>query len=320
MKAIFLFLSCLSLSINCSVAGNQPAATTEKTIELTTKTGKLKGTLLSIPAEKPQSVVLIISGSGPTNKDGNNPVMKNNHLKLIAQELSKAGIASLRFDKRGIGENTAAGPAAEKDLRFEDLVNDAADWVTELKKDKRFSKVIVLGHSEGSLIGMLAAQKAKADAFISIAGAGQAADKLIKEQLKNQPKQITDEALPILEELAKGKTVPNVNPMFASLFRESVQPYLISWIKYNPQQEIAKLNVPVLIVQGTTDLQVSEKDAQLLVGANKNAKLLLVKGMNHVLKTAPADPQQNIATYNNAELPLEPSFAKELPRFISTLK
>jgi pimeloyl-ACP methyl ester carboxylesterase len=317
MKPVYLFLACFFISVKFCFAGNQPV---EKTLELKTATGTLKGSLLSIPEAKLQPVVLIISGSGPTDKDGNNPMMKNNHLKLVAEGLAKAGIASLRFDKRGIGENAPAGPATEKEMRFENMVNDAAAWVTELKKDPHFSKVIVLGHSEGSLIGMLAAQKAKADAFISVAGPGQSADKVIKEQLKTQPKQITDELLPIVDELAQGRTVQNVNPMFASLFRESVQPYIISWMKYDPQTEIGRLTIPAIILQGTTDLQVTTKDAELLAGANKNAKLVLVKGMNHVLKTAPTDPQKNMATYNNPELPLAPVFTQELTKFITTLK
>ncbi|KAA9331958.1 alpha/beta hydrolase [Adhaeribacter soli] len=319
MKSVNLSLFVFFFTMSQLFAANTPSAV-EKTLELTTRSGILKGTLLRIPAEKPIPVVLIISGSGPTDKNGNNPMMQNNHLKMVAEDLSKAGIASLRYDKRGIGENAPAGPARENDMLFDHLVNDAADWATKLKEDPKFSKVIILGHSEGSLIGMMAAQKAKADAFISVAGAGQTADKIIREQLKGQPKQISDEALPILEELAKGKTVANVNPMFAALFRESVQPYLISWMKYDPQIEIAKLTMPVFLVQGTTDLQVTEKDARLLAAANKKSKLVLIEGMNHVLKTSTADPQKNMATYNNAELPLAPALTPKLTGFIASLK
>ena len=319
MKSVNPFLFVFLFAMSQLFAANKPSAV-EKTLELTTRSGTLKGTLLSIPTEKPIPVVLIISGSGPTDKNGNNPMMQNNHLKMVAEELSKAGIASLRYDKRGIGENTPAGPARENDMLFDHLVNDAADWATKLKEDPKFSKVIILGHSEGSLIGMLAAQKAKADAFISVAGAGQTADKIIREQLKSQPKQISDEALPILEELAQGKTVANVNPMFAALFRESVQPYLISWMKYDPQTEVAKLTMPVLLLQGTTDLQVTEKDARLLAAANKKSKLAIIEGMNHVLKTSLADPQKNMATYSNPELPLAPALTPKLTGFIASLK
>lgn len=315
---ILLCIIAMLLPLATIYAAGGPAAS-EKTLELKTPTGTLKGTLLQELKAQPQTVVLLIAGSGPTDKNGNNPMMKNNHLKLLAEALAAQGIASLRYDKRGIGENQPAG-GEEKDLRFDDLVADAAAWITELKKDKRFRKVVVLGHSEGALIGMLAAQKAGADAYLSVAGAGQSADKIIREQLKDQPAQITAEISPILEALTQGKPVPNVNPMFAALFRESVQPYLISWFKYDPATEISKLTMPVLIVQGTTDLQVTERDARLLAAANPKGKLVLVPGMNHILKTAPADPQANMATYNNPDLPLEPVFTKAVVTFIQSLK
>lgn len=132
---------------------------------------------------------------------------------------------------------------SEIDLRFDDYVNDAAGWIKLLKKDKRFSKVIVLGHSEGPLIGMIAANTAIADAYVSLAGAGQSADKVLKEQLKHQP-QAVDMCYPIIDSLASGKLVKNVNPKLNSLFRPSVQPYMISWFKYDPQIEIRKLPCP----------------------------------------------------------------------------
>src|SRR5688572_1594925 len=150
MKTLSILMAWLLAFSSSAFAGNLPTAI-ENTLELKTATGNLKGTLLNVPSEKSQTVVLIIAGSGPTDKDGNNPMMKNNHLKLVAEELSRQGIASLRYDKRGIGENQQPG-LDEKEMRFENFVNDAADWITELKKDPRFKNVVVLGHSEGSLI------------------------------------------------------------------------------------------------------------------------------------------------------------------------
>jgi pimeloyl-ACP methyl ester carboxylesterase len=291
----------------------------ETPAELKTETGLLRGSLITPADKKAVPVVLIISGSGPTDRDGNNPAMKNNHLKMLAEELALWGIASLRYDKRGIAQSQSAA-LAEKDLRFEHYMYDAAGWVKQLEQDKRFNKVIVLGHSEGSLIGMLAARQTKADAFVSLAGAGQKASQLIRQQLQAQPQVVKDYAFPILDSLAMGKTVANTDPAFAALFRPSVQPYLISWFQYDPQKEIAKLNIPVLIMQGSNDLQVSLDEAKLLAGAKPGSKLIVVDEMNHILKKSSLDMQVNMATYSNPELPLIPQCAEAIVEFINAVK
>ena len=282
---------------------------------LKTKSGNIYGTLTTPTGAKGIPVALVISGSGPTDRDGNNPFMKNDCLKQLAQQLAENNIASLRYDKRGIGESKEAGKN-EADLRFDDYVNDAEQWIELLKNEKQFSKIIVIGHSEGSLIGMIAEKKA--DKFISIAGAGQSADKILKEQLSKQPKMVQDLSFPIIDTLKNGKLVDNVNPMLYSLFRPSVQPYLISWFKYDPQEEIKKLKMPILILQGTDDIQVSLQDAKRLNEANPNSKLVILENMNHVLKKVSGDRQQNIATYNNSELPVDKELVESITSFVLT--
>ncbi|MBC3540212.1 alpha/beta hydrolase [Rufibacter sediminis] len=296
-----------------------PAPSSGEATELKTEKGTLKGTLL-LPATKGKvPVVLLISGSGPTDRDGNNPVMKNNSLKMVAEELYAQGIASVRYDKRGIAQSKDAA-GSEFDMRFDHFAQDAAAWVQQLKKDPRFSKVIVLGHSEGSLLGMLAVRQAKADGFISLAGPGQSADEVIRQQLLAQPPMVADAALPILDQLVQGKAVPEVNPMLASLFRPSIQPYLISWFKYDPQAELRKLTVPVLLVQGKEDLQVSGREIQLLAAAAPKAKLEEIDRMNHVLKETSADRSANIAAYSNPTLPLAPALMPALVSFVKSVK
>jgi alpha-beta hydrolase superfamily lysophospholipase len=291
----------------------------ETQAELKTETGTLRASLVIPPDKKAVPVVLIISGSGPTDRDGNNPAMKNNHLKMLATELAMRRIASLRYDKRGIAQSQSAA-LAEKDLRFEHYIYDAAGWVKQLEQDKRFNKVIVLGHSEGSLIGIIATQETKADAFISLAGAGQKAGQLIRQQLQAQPQAVKDYAFPILDSLAMGKTVSNTDPAFAALFRPSVQPYLISWFQYDPQKEIARLTIPVLIMQGNNDLQVSLDEARLLAGAKPGSKLIVVDEMNHILKKSSLDMRVNMATYSNPDLPLVPPCAEAIAEFINSVK
>jgi alpha-beta hydrolase superfamily lysophospholipase len=158
--------------------------------------------------------------------------------------MAKNNIASLRFDKRGIGKSQPA-MKSESELLFETYINDVNGWISLMKSDKRFSSIIVLGHSEGSLIGMVAARQSGTDGYISVSGIGKPADILLKEQLEKQlPQQLMDESNKILDSLKNGKKVTKVNPALIALYRPSVQPYMISWLKYDPAREISKLKCP----------------------------------------------------------------------------
>jgi len=279
----------------------------------------LHSTLL-LPKEmgKAVPVVLILSGSGPTDRNGNSPMLagKNNSLLMLAEGLASNGIASLRYDKRGVGESVKA-MTAEADLRFETYVDDAVAWCEQLRNDKRFSVVIIAGHSEGSLIGMLAAKRCNAAGFISIAGAGHTAADILRTQLAGKlPPELAAKSDAILKNLEAGKTTENPPPELAALYRSSVQPYLISWFRYDPARSIAELKIPVLVVQGTTDLQVTVDDAKRLAAANPKAKLLIVEGMNHVLKEVPPDREKQMASYSDPNLRLAPDFLTGVVEFV----
>ncbi|WP_394773857.1 alpha/beta hydrolase [Flavobacterium sp.] len=313
MKKIFAVAAILFLSF-ANAQDKSGITFKESPIILKINIDQIFGTLTTPDLTKKYPVALIISGSGPTDRNGNNPMMKNNSLKMLAETLAKNGIASLRYDKRGIGESKASA-VSEQTLVFENYTEDAKSWINLLKQDKRFSQVIVIGHSEGSLIGMIAG--AKANKFISIAGPGESADKLIKAQIASKSsKQLEDLTFPIIDSLKSGNNVKKVDPMLNSLFRASIQPYLISWFKYNPQTEIKKLTVPILILQGNKDLQVTVKDAELLSQANKNAELLIVENMNHIMKTIEGDNQANMESYNNESLPLSEIMTNKIVSFI----
>jgi pimeloyl-ACP methyl ester carboxylesterase len=298
-------------------------------ITLETPTAVLYGTL-----ERPQTrsrvpVVLIISGSGPTDRDGNSPMLPgaNNSLKLLADALAARGIASLRYDKRGIGETGKAMLLAaektksvprEEDLSFETYIDDAIRWGKQLRADRRFSRLTVLGHSEGSLIGMVAAQRIRADAFVSIAGAGRPVHQVILEQVKPQfSAELLMKTEEILEQLAAGKTVASVPAELTALLRPSIQPYMISWFRYDPAKEVSKLRIPVLIVQGTTDLQTTLGDAKRLADGNPAAKLLLIEGMNHVLKTVGNEREKQVASYSDPKLPVAPELVSGISGFVN---
>jgi pimeloyl-ACP methyl ester carboxylesterase len=296
---------------------------TESPVLLKTLTGTIAGTLTT-PANLTGKipVVLIIAGSGPTDRDGNTPNLGviTNSYKMIAEALGKDNIASLRYDKRMVGESATG--QKEESLRFDDYVDDALGLVNLLKEDKRFSKVIVLGHSEGSLVGMLTtvAAEGNVSAFISVAGAGRRADEVIKEQLKAQPAYVTEGFEKILDSLKRGKIQKKVDASLYAIARPGIQNYLMSWFKFEPKEELRKVKVPVLIIQGSTDIQVSLADATNLKKAKSAATFTIVPGMNHILKEAPIDREKNMATYKQPELPLKPEFVTGVLEFIHGLK
>lgn len=306
--------------------GLLPAAlAASESVSLTTNGVTLAGTLELPEGNGPFPVVLIVAGSGPTDRDGNSALLpgKNDSLKLLAGGLAARGIASVRYDKRGVGASTAPG-LQEADLRFDDYVNDAAAWLDMLGADTRFHSVGVVGHSEGSLIALVAAQKAnvpklRVGAVVSLEGAGENAADLILTQLRanhNNPPELVAEAQKIVAELRAGRTVAQVSPVLNSLFRPSVQPYLISWFAYDPARQIAALKVPVLIVQGESDLQTGVRDAQLLKAAQPAARRLLVPGMNHVLKEVGNDMALNQKAYSDPSLPLAPGLLHPVAEFL----
>ena len=286
----------------------------EEIIVLETPTGNIEGTLL-VPSKEHSPLVLIIAGSGPTDRDGNNISLQNNSLKMIAQGLYMNDIASFRFDKRGISRSAAAG-MSEEDLRFEHYIEDVQQWCSLLKEDSRFSSFIILGHSEGSLIGMIASQTVSPDKFISLAGPGFSMQATLRRQLADQPVYILSMSLPIIEQLEKGKTVDSVPPLINMLFRPSIQPYLISTFKYDPVIEISKVQSPVLIVQGTTDIQIQVEDAKKLAAANSNSELVIIEGMNHILKEADANRFLNLRTYGDPNLELKQGLIEKITKFI----
>lgn len=272
---------------------------------------------LQKPSEQPSPIVLILAGSGPTDKDGNTVgAGKNDSLKMLAEGLADKGIASVRYDKRGIGDNMGL-LTKEEDVSIDLFVDDAVHVINALLAEKAYSSVHIIGHSEGSLIGMLVAQKVNVDSFISLAGAGRAADEVIIEQLEGQLSQeLLKESINIFASLKKGEPVEKVSQELQMLFRASVQPYLMSWLKYNPSSELQNVNSRTMIIQGTTDIQVPKKDAEALKNGKNDAELLFVEGMNHVLKNAPADRKGNLATYTDATLPLHPELLPAIHKFI----
>ena len=318
---VFFFL--LSIRLNALAQTEEPIhyrITVPAGTDLT-----LDGTL-TLPAnlKKAVPVVLLIAGSGPTDRDCNNAYgFKTNAFKMLADSLAGKGIAVARYDKRGSGTNLKAAQAVIKpeEFVFSHFVSDAAGIIRQLQADKRFSKVIVAGHSEGSLGGMLAAEETKANGVVSIAGAGRNIADVLKEQGRSggNPKELQAEVDGALDSLRNGLTVHPKNPILKAQLSPKAQPGLISWMKYDPGIVIKAFKGPVLIIQGKQDLQVALTDAERLKAARPDATLLLFDQMNHILKNVEGtDKTENYKTYNKPELPITPGLGSAIARFVLT--
>ena len=278
----------------------------------------VEGTLL-IPNKKTKTLVIIIPGSGPTDRDGNQNFGKNNSLKFLAEGLTTNNIATFRYDKRALTMLKKGVNATEiSKVRFDDFIADAKRVVTYFNRNKRYENIYIMGHSQGSLVAMLAAQK-NVTGFISLAGAGNSIDAVIMDQLKNMGVQqsMLDEAQKTFKILKNGEIDKKFSPHLANIFNLDIQPFMMSWIKFSPTQELANLNIPILIINGDRDLQVSVAEATLLKEAKKDSQLAIIKNMNHVLKTVEIDnTQDNMKTYNMQDLKNNPELLNVILKFL----
>lgn len=264
----------------------------------------LSGTLLY---SKSKFLCIFHSGSGPTDRDGNSELgLESNYIKKIADSLYKHEISSFRYDKRGIGKSKDL-LVSEDSLTIFDYVKDLDSVINYFTKPPyRYKSFVLIGHSEGALIVTLSAQKNNCvKKLILIAGAGFRADTVIKRQLNHLVPDAKKVIFPMLDSLAAGKRIDNVPPILSSLFRESVQNYMISWLKIDPAIELSKTKQKALIVQGDNDIQVGVKDAHRLKEFKKDAEIKIIPNMNHVLvETSVVGRKENMETYNNPALPL----------------
>ncbi|QAA81183.1 alpha/beta hydrolase [Aequorivita sp. H23M31] len=274
----------------------------------------IDGTLLVPDTTKTQPLAIIIAGSGPTDRDGNQQMMKNNSLRFLAEGLYKEDIATFRYDKRII-KLMRNKYLDERNIHFKDFIDDAIAILKYFKKDPRFSKIYIIGHSQGSLIGMVAAQEG-ADGYVSIAGAGQEIDDVIVDQLSKQAPELVENARTSFDDLRANGVANNYSPALGSIFRKEIQPFIFSWMFYNPQEEIKKLDIPVMIINGDKDFQVQISEAELLKSAEPNAKYLIIPNMNHIFKEVEGNDLENSKTYNQYDLPVMPELTDAISIFI----
>ena len=287
-------------------------------VELASSPAPLHGTLLT-PDSPTRAAAVILPGSGPTDRDGNSARVgvRASTYRLLAEGLAGQGVASIRIDKRGIADSAAAA-TSEADLRFNTYVDDARAWAAKAATQTGQPCAWLIGHSEGALVALAAVadNDDKICGLVLLSGAGRPAATVLREQLAALPEPLKTQAYDALSELEAGRTVANPPAELAAMFRPSVQPYLISWLALDPASLAAAYDGPILIGQGTTDLQVSVADAEAIKAAQPRAELVVWDGVNHVLKTAPADRAANVATYMDPTLPLAPGVAEAVTDFV----
>lgn len=301
----------LLLALATAPESAPPPRVVGEAVSLATPTGRLGAVLDLPPGPGPWPAVVLHAGSGPTDRDGNQVGMRNDSLKMLGRALAARGVAVLRVDKRGVGSSRQAA-IREQDLRLDTFAADLAAWVRWLRADGRFTKVGVIGHSEGALIALVAAAEAKPDAIVSLCGPGRRLSDVLREQLAaapraNLPPDLHDASRMILSELECGATVPDPPVLLGSLFRPSVQPYLISSFRHDPAKLAAAYPGPLLAVTGTTDIQVPTADGDRLAAARPGIRHISVAGMNHVLKAVPTtDRAAQLRVYGDPSAPLHP--------------
>ena len=257
----------------------------ESSIEHAIAGGRLSGTVATPEGEGPWPVVLVIGGSGPTDRDGNNPLLPEpcDSFRRLAGALAAQGIASLRYDKRGVGASAVAG-LCESALRFDHLVDDAVALADLLGGDERFTDIVLFGHSEGALVAALAADLVSPQLLVCASGAGERASALMRSQIERTlPADLATPALHALDALERQTPASDVPDALVLLFRPTVQPYLMSWFRHAPAEVLANLAVPVLLLHGGADTQVPADQARLLQAAQPDAKLCVIAGMDHLL-------------------------------------
>lgn len=288
--------------------------------------GKI-GATLAVPESGSDTVVIIIAGSGPTDRDGNSLAagLRSYSYAMLADELVKEGVAVLRYDKRAIGQSSIPQEDIPA-LVFDDFVDDL-EQIVRAMRDRGFERVVLAGHSEGGLIALIAAERQRValDGVVLLAAAGYSIDSILLTQLGAQliPANIAlmYKAEGIIKRLKRGESVAegDIPQELLSLFHPVVQPFLISEMQYNPQQLIARVDTPLLIVSGGRDIQVSVANGEALAAAQPKAEHRVFQSMCHVLKDASSSDrmQQLYSVYSGSNYPITQGLTTAIVEFIN---
>jgi len=274
---------------------------------------ELPGTLTYIKAIKKQSLIIWVHGSGNVDRNGNQSGVnvQANYIKQFRDSVNKYNIAFFSYDKRTANSKNLK---FLKNISFNDLVLDVQKVIFSFKDDPRYSEIILVGHSQGSLVAMLAVNEF-VDKYISIAGLSESVDKTIIKQVSAQNEEFGKITEQHIDELMSTGTINEVNPMLAALFAKKNHKFLLDYFKYNPQDKIKELKIPILILNGDKDIQVSIEDAKKLHKTNPVSRLVLIRNMNHVLKIINKD-EDNLKSYYSSDFPLSEELIRTTRAFI----
>ncbi len=279
--------------------------------------GPLAATLTD-PGRRAPAIILI-PGSGPTDRNGDNPIgVAGGVYRQLATQLAAQEVATMRIDKRGLFGSKAAIADANV-VTIADYAADVRAWTRVLRqRGKRCAWLA--GHSEGGLVALAAAQDPrKICGLILLAAPGRKLGAVLREQLKPLPAvqfALADAAIAKLERSQRVDPA-SVPPELRSVFNPAVQGYMIDLLSIDPVVLAARTRLPMLIIQGDADLQVTIADARLLAAAQRSAQLVILPNVNHVWKSAKAgDRVGNLATYGNPALAIDPAIATTIARFV----
>ena len=306
MRTIITYLVIYFISISGVIA-----QVTSEEIVINNMEIQLPGTLTF--SEENQPLIIWIHGSGNVDRNGNQAGLNvnANYIKQFRDAVNAEGIAFFSYDKRTA--NPKNMDFLKDGVLFSDFILDAKEVVNHFKNDKRFSKIILAGHSQGSLVAMNALDNV--DKYVSIAGAGESVDKAIIKQLTTQNPDLAKKAQSHFDELSETGTIKEIEPMLMSIFAEPNQPFFKSWISYNPKDEIKKITIPILITNGDKDLQVKVEDAEALQEANSASEIVIIENMNHVLKDIQKE-EDNVKSYYSADYPISKKLIETVVSFV----
>jgi pimeloyl-ACP methyl ester carboxylesterase len=278
-----------------------------KTTEITinNQTIQLPGTL-TYPSEK-APLIIWVHGSGGVDRNGNQP----QYIKQFREAVNKENIAFFSYDKRTANPKNA--PFLKDGVFISDFIFDVEEVVNHFKNDKRFSSIILAGHSQGSLIAMRSLKNV--DKYISIAGAGETIDKTVIKQIAFQNPEFEAATKAHFKELKQTGEVKDVNPNLMAVFAKPNQPFWSSWMALNPTVEIKKVTIPTLIINGDKDIQVKIEDANKLKAAKPTAELVIIKNMNHVLKDIQKE-EDNMKSYYSPAYPISKKLIETIVSFV----
>ncbi len=295
-----------------------PPGVVEQAVEIATPDIVLPGTItLPEGADGPVPVVVMVAGSGPTDRNGNGPLVQTNTYALIAWGLAERGVASLRYDKRGLGVSGLTIDHSK--LTVDDYANDAALAIALVQEDPRFSRVYALGHSEGAMLVLKAANHdAAVDGIVMMSGAGRRLSEIVHDQLAQQTDAATLAQIDAAwSRFLLGEDPGPVPPIAAPLFVPVYRRFLQSMDAYDPAAELARLSAPLMIVQGGMDWQVTTEDADRLRAARPDAEWLFIPEANHLFKPAESgDPLSQQALYHDPSVALVPELVPGLAAFM----